>query len=72
MIITSRCLLSARAMMTSLQQKGSCRSIGRMKFLSLYLTELMRCAPVVTESAELTQFFMPKDHDLQSDFTKNR
>uniref|UniRef100_UPI0037E9A41A NADPH oxidase organizer 1-like n=1 Tax=Semicossyphus pulcher TaxID=241346 RepID=UPI0037E9A41A len=55
----------------SLQQKGSKRSVQRMKFLESYCEELLKCDQIVTQSSELTQFFMPKDHDLQQDFTKN-
>ncbi|XP_041671870.1 NADPH oxidase organizer 1-like [Cheilinus undulatus] len=55
----------------SLQQKGSKRSVRRMKFLESYCDELLKCDQIVTQSSELTQFFMPKDHDLQTDYTKN-
>ncbi|KAM9336611.1 NADPH oxidase organizer 1b [Symphorus nematophorus] len=55
----------------SSQQKGSKRSVQRMKFLESYCDKLLKCDQTVTQSSELTQFFVPKDHDLQSDFTKN-
>ncbi|XP_037611517.1 NADPH oxidase organizer 1-like [Sebastes umbrosus] len=55
----------------SLQQNGSKRSIQRMKFLESYCDKLLKCDQTVTQSSEVTQFFMPKDHDLQPDFTKN-
>lgn len=55
----------------SLQQKGSKRSVHRMKFLESYCDELLKCDQIVTQSSELTQFFTPKTHDLQTDYTKN-
>lgn len=55
----------------SLQQKGSKRSVRRMRFLESYCSQLLQCDESVTRSAEVTQFFTPKDHDLQPDFTKN-
>lgn len=55
----------------SLQQKGSKRSVHRMKFLESYCDELLKCDQIVTQSSELTQFFIPKAHDLQPDYTKN-
>ncbi|TNN54937.1 NADPH oxidase organizer 1 [Liparis tanakae] len=60
-----------QARRNSLQQKGSKRSVQRMKFLESYCDKLLRCDPTVTQSSMLFQFFVPKDHDLQSDFTKN-
>nr|XP_046234160.1 NADPH oxidase organizer 1-like [Scatophagus argus] len=60
-----------KARKNSLQQKGSKRSVQRMKFLENYCDKLLKCDITVTQSSEVTQFFMPKDHDLQSDFTKN-
>ncbi|KAM4624519.1 NADPH oxidase organizer 1-like [Polymixia lowei] len=59
------------SMKNNRQQKGSSRSVRRMRFLEVYCTELMSCGPTVTQSSEVTQFFMPKDHDVQPDFTKN-
>ncbi|XP_078135535.1 NADPH oxidase organizer 1b [Sander vitreus] len=56
---------------SSLQQKGSKRSVQRMKFLESYCSKLLKCEPTVTQSSEVAQFFMPKVHDLQPDFTKN-
>lgn len=43
-----------------------------MKLLESYCDRLLKCDTAVTRSSEVTQFFMPKDHELQSDFTKNR
>lgn len=43
-----------------------------MKLLESYCDRLLKCDTPVTQSPEVTQFFMPKDHELQSDFTKNR
>ncbi|KAM8837005.1 NADPH oxidase organizer 1-like [Spinachia spinachia] len=56
---------------TSLQQKGSQRSVQRMKFLETYCDQLLKCDHTVTQSSEVAHFFLPKDHDLQADFTKN-
>ncbi|XP_034563976.1 NADPH oxidase organizer 1-like [Notolabrus celidotus] len=55
----------------SLQQTGSKQAMQRMKFLESYCVDLLKCDQIVTQSSELTQFFMPKDHDLQTDYTKN-
>ncbi|XP_033975805.1 NADPH oxidase organizer 1-like [Trematomus bernacchii] len=55
----------------SSQKKGSKRSIQRMKFLESYCEKLLKCDQSVTRTPEVTQFFMPKDHDLLPDFTKN-
>uniref|UniRef100_A0A3Q3JZ04 NADPH oxidase organizer 1b n=1 Tax=Monopterus albus TaxID=43700 RepID=A0A3Q3JZ04_MONAL len=52
------------AMRSSLQQKGSKRSVQRMKFLESYCDELLKCDHTVTLSSAVTHFFMPKDHDL--------
>ncbi|KAF7659492.1 hypothetical protein LDENG_00295430 [Lucifuga dentata] len=60
-----------KAMKSSLKQKGTSRSIRRMRFLESYCIKLLKCDITVTQSSEVTQFFMPKGHDLQPDFTKN-
>uniref|UniRef100_A0A8C6WSK0 NADPH oxidase organizer 1b n=1 Tax=Neogobius melanostomus TaxID=47308 RepID=A0A8C6WSK0_9GOBI len=65
------CVRVGEARRTSLQQKGSKRSIRRMRFLENYCIQLLKCDESVTKSSEVTQFFTPKDHDLQPDFTKN-
>lgn len=62
---------SGEARRSSLQQKGSKRSIERMRFLESYCDKLLKCDQTVTQSSEVTPFFMPKDHDLQPDFTRN-
>ncbi|XP_062299175.1 NADPH oxidase organizer 1-like [Scomber scombrus] len=62
---------SGKARRSGLNQKGSKRSVQRMKFLESYCNQLLKCDQTVTQSSEVTQFFMPKDHDLQADFTKN-
>lgn len=36
------------------------------------MDRLLRCDVAVTQSSEITQFFMPKDYELQPDYTKNR
>ncbi|KAK2820815.1 hypothetical protein Q5P01_023774 [Channa striata] len=60
-----------KARRNSLKQKGSKRSVLRMRFLESYCDKLLKCDQTVTRSSEVTQFFIPKDHDLQPDFTKN-
>lgn len=60
-----------RARKANMQQKGSKRSVRRMRFLENYCAQLLKCDESVTRSSEVTQFFTPKDHDLQTDFTKN-
>ncbi|KAM9837798.1 NADPH oxidase organizer 1b [Aulostomus maculatus] len=60
-----------KAMRSSLQQRGSKQPLMRMKFLDSYCNKLVMCDQTVTQSSEVTQFFMPKDHDLQPDYTKN-
>ncbi|KAA8581800.1 hypothetical protein FQN60_003381, partial [Etheostoma spectabile] len=42
-----------------------------MKFLESYCNKLLKCEQTVSQSSEVAQFFMPKDRDLQPDFTKN-
>lgn len=64
-------MFNGEARKTNRQQKGSKRSICRMRFLENYCVQLLKCDESVTRSSEVTQFFMPKDHDLQPDFTKN-
>lgn len=56
----------------SSKQKGSSRSLRRMKMLDSYLDRLLRCEAVVTQSTEVTQFFTPKEQELHPDYTKNR
>ncbi|KAM7371053.1 hypothetical protein PAMP_010551 [Pampus punctatissimus] len=56
---------------SSFSKTGSKRSVRRMKFLESYCDQLLKCNQTVTQSSEVTQFFTPKDHDLQPDFTKN-
>ncbi|XP_068439597.1 NADPH oxidase organizer 1-like [Clinocottus analis] len=60
-----------QARRNSLQQKGSNRSVQRMKFLESYCDQLFKCDQIVTQSSIVFQFFTPKDQDLQPDFTKN-
>ncbi|KAF7204715.1 NADPH oxidase organizer 1b [Nothobranchius furzeri] len=62
---------SGKARRSSLQQKGSSKSIWQMKFLESYCKKLLKCDPTVTQSSEVTRFFTPRDHDLQPDYTKN-
>lgn len=54
------------------KQKGSSRSLRRMKMLDSYLDRLLRCEAAVTQSTEVTQFFMPKEQELHPGYTKNR
>ncbi|CAG5909664.1 unnamed protein product [Menidia menidia] len=62
---------NGKARRNSLQQKGSKKSTGQMKFLETYCDKLLKCGQNVTQSPDVTRFFTPKDHDLQPDFTKN-
>lgn len=54
------------------KQKGSSRALRRMKMLDSYLDRLLRCEAAVTQSTEVTQFFMPREQELHPDYTKNR
>ncbi|XP_068161289.1 NADPH oxidase organizer 1b [Antennarius striatus] len=60
-----------KAAMSSLPQRGSKKPFQIMKTLEIYCGNLLKSDPAVTQSSEVTQFFMPKDHDLQPDFIKN-
>lgn len=62
---------SGKARRSSLQQKGSRKSVRQMSFLESYCQELLRCEQTVALSSEVSRFFTPKEHDLQTDFTKN-
>lgn len=62
---------TGKARRSSVQKKGSKKSVRRMKFLESYLEKLLKCDQSVTRSIEVTRFFTPKDHDLQPDYTKN-
>uniref|UniRef100_UPI003AAD37E7 NADPH oxidase organizer 1a n=1 Tax=Centroberyx gerrardi TaxID=166262 RepID=UPI003AAD37E7 len=52
-------------------RKGPSKSLVRLKFLEKYCNDLLSCNPRVTQSADLIQFFRPKDQDLQPEFAKN-
>lgn len=54
------------------QKKGPTRSLVRLKFLQKYCDKLLSCDPRVSQSADLIQFFHPKDQDLKPEFAKNR
>ncbi|XP_015232550.1 PREDICTED: NADPH oxidase organizer 1-like [Cyprinodon variegatus] len=62
---------TGKARRSSLKQKGSKKSVRQMMFLESYCDRLLKCDQTVTLSPEVTRFFTPKDHDLQTDFTKN-
>ncbi|XP_071319435.1 uncharacterized protein [Trachinotus anak] len=53
------------------KRKGPTKSLVRLKFLQKYCDELLSCDMRVTQSADLIQFFHPKDQDLQPEFAKN-
>ncbi|KAK9535012.1 hypothetical protein VZT92_007419 [Zoarces viviparus] len=53
------------------QKKGPTKSLLRLKFLQKYCSELLSCDEQVSQSADLIQFFHPKDQDLQPEFAKN-
>lgn len=65
-------LCPGNAKSSSVQQKGSARSFKRMMFLESYCINLLKCDTTVTQNSVVTQFFMPRDHELQPDYTKNR
>ncbi|KAM3591856.1 uncharacterized protein V6R79_008662 [Siganus canaliculatus] len=62
---------SGQVKRSGLQQKTSQQSVQRMRFLDTYCAELLKSNQTVTQSSEVTQFFLPKNHDLEPDFTKN-
>nr|XP_046270926.1 NADPH oxidase organizer 1a [Scatophagus argus] len=53
------------------QKKGPTKSLVRLKFLQKYCNDLLSCDPRVCQSADLIQFFHPKDQDLQPEFSRN-
>ncbi|XP_075942179.1 NADPH oxidase organizer 1a [Anarhichas minor] len=53
------------------QKKGPTKSLLRLKFLQKYCNKLLSCDEQVSQSADLIQFFHPKDQDLQPEFAKN-
>ncbi|KAI3359887.1 hypothetical protein L3Q82_014237, partial [Scortum barcoo] len=54
------------------RQRGSpIKSVVRLRVLQKYCDELLSCDPRVSQSADLIQFFHPKDQDLQPEFSKN-
>ncbi|XP_047464600.1 NADPH oxidase organizer 1-like [Mugil cephalus] len=59
------------AIKSSLNKTGPKKDILRMKFLESYCDKLLKCSDSVIQSTEVVQFFLPKDHDLQPEFTKN-
>ncbi|XP_036944883.1 NADPH oxidase organizer 1-like [Acanthopagrus latus] len=59
-----------KKMKRSAQRKGPNKSLMRLKFLQKYCNELLSCDPQVSQSADLIQFFHPKDQDLQPEFAK--
>ncbi|XP_010903886.2 NADPH oxidase organizer 1b [Esox lucius] len=61
----------AITMRRKMQEKGPSWSVRQMNLLENYCNELLRCDHVVARSSDVTQFFCPKNHDLQADFTKN-
>lgn len=66
-----RRVFSDKKMKRSGQRKGPKKSLVRLKFLEKYCNELLSCDPRVTQSADLLQFFQPKDQDLEPEFAKN-
>ncbi|XP_031728096.1 NADPH oxidase organizer 1a [Anarrhichthys ocellatus] len=53
------------------KKKGPTKSLLRLKFLQKYCNKLLSCDEQVSQSADLIQFFHPKDQDLQPEFAKN-
>ncbi|KAK1877492.1 NADPH oxidase organizer 1 [Dissostichus eleginoides] len=60
-----------RRLRTGGREKGPTRSLLRLKFLQKYCNALLSCDPRVCQSADLIQFFHPKDQDLQPEFAQN-
>ncbi|KAM7386800.1 hypothetical protein PAMA_009430 [Pampus argenteus] len=60
-----------RRMKRSGQKKAATKSLIRLKSLQKYCNELLSCDPRVAQSADLIQFFHPKNQDLQPEFSKN-
>ncbi|XP_020491964.1 NADPH oxidase organizer 1a [Labrus bergylta] len=52
-------------------KKSATRSLTRLKSLQKYCNELLSCDPRVSQSADLIQFFHPKEQDLKPEFSKN-
>ncbi|XP_029997513.1 NADPH oxidase organizer 1a [Sphaeramia orbicularis] len=55
----------------ALRKRGPTKSLERLKSLQRYCNELLSCDTRVTQSADLIQFFHPKDQDLQPEFSQN-
>ncbi|XP_067472463.1 NADPH oxidase organizer 1a [Thunnus thynnus] len=53
------------------RRKSPTKSLVRLKLLQKYCNELLSCDPRVSQSADLIQFFHPKDQDLEPEFSKN-
>ncbi|KAL3053834.1 hypothetical protein OYC64_006211 [Pagothenia borchgrevinki] len=53
------------------REKGPTRFLLRLKFLQKYCNALLSCDPRVCQSADLIQFFHPKDQDLQPEFAQS-
>ncbi|XP_034395887.1 NADPH oxidase organizer 1a [Cyclopterus lumpus] len=53
------------------QKKGPTQSLQRLRFLQKYCNKLLTCDPQVCQSADLIQFFRPREEDLQPEFSKN-
>ncbi|KAG7504312.1 NADPH oxidase organizer 1-like [Solea senegalensis] len=52
------------------RKKGPTKSLVRLKLLQNYCNELLSCGLPVLQSADLIQFFHPKDQDLQPEFSR--
>ncbi|XP_049924749.1 NADPH oxidase organizer 1a [Epinephelus moara] len=53
------------------KKKSPTKSLVRLKVLQKYCDKLLSCDAQVCQSADLIQFFHPKDQDLQPDIAKN-
>ncbi|XP_061765045.1 SH3 and PX domain-containing protein 2A-like [Nerophis ophidion] len=56
---------------SNLQERASRLSAQCMKALDTYCNKLLISDPMVTQSAEVKQFFTSNDQDMDQDFTKN-
>ncbi|XP_029102847.1 NADPH oxidase organizer 1b [Scleropages formosus] len=61
----------AKTIKNNFQKKGPSKSVLRLKSLEKYCGELLSCDPNVAQSAEVVQFFLPQNRDLEPDYGKN-
>ncbi|XP_035389426.1 NADPH oxidase organizer 1-like [Electrophorus electricus] len=52
-------------------QKSPAMHVRRGRALEKYCTELLKCDPSISGEAEVIQFFLPKEQELQPEFVQN-